>query len=363
MYSFPSGPAAMHPQMRRVDYSHDIPPLGCNSDAMKLFVGNIPKSYTADSLRPLFESIGSVVELVVVRDKLTDESKGSAFVWYQTRAEAERAILELHLRRVLQDPTGEQDRPLVVRRANPKVPPVILPSTLMTQNSFPGGTHTEMDIPAQFQGVFPGTMTTTSRHSLDSQLNLGSGSPGQHINQMVQEQLGQLGLGSPGGPMLTTTTTATTTTDTEQLLNRLAKTQNLTPFLDQTMHCNHLGQPSQLFPALSSLSSGPPKTVTTTATNSSSNLSSVLASSLSACQNNAGGSLGFGQMTLALHVKRSQGSILGGNLHNIQGSSGALIQLTPGSGDSYVVLLSGNDSQLDAAKNMVQELVSQSALC
>lgn len=347
MYSFPAGAGTMHPpQMRRVDYSHDIPPLGCNPDAMKLFVGNIPKSYSAESLRPLFESIGSVIELVVVRDKLTDESKGSAFVWYQTRVEAERAIAELHLRRVLQDPTGEQDRPLVVRRANPKVPPVILPTALLSHNSFPGpgACHPEMDIPAHLQGAFPGSTGALSRHSLESTLSLG-GTPAGQINQMVQE-LGSLGLSSPGAAVLPT--------DAEQILNRLSKSQSLTPYLDQRIPSNPLTQTSQLFPGLPSLSSGAPTT------NSSSNLSSVLTSSLSNCQNNGGGSLGFGQMTLALHVKRSQGSILGGNLHNIQGSSGAMIQLAPGSGDSYVVLLSGNDSQLDAAKNMVQDLVSQS---
>lgn len=90
--------AAQPHAMRRLDYTHDVPPLGCQSDAIKLFIGNIPKTYTAENLRPLFDRIGTVIELVVVRDKLTDESKGSAFVWYQTRCEAERAISELHLR-------------------------------------------------------------------------------------------------------------------------------------------------------------------------------------------------------------------------------------------------------------------------
>lgn len=36
-----------------------------------------------------------MVELVIVRDKSTHESKGSAFVWYATRAHAERAILQV----------------------------------------------------------------------------------------------------------------------------------------------------------------------------------------------------------------------------------------------------------------------------
>lgn len=38
----------------------------------------------------VFESIGPVVELVVVRDKFTHESKGSAFVWYRTKADTDQ---------------------------------------------------------------------------------------------------------------------------------------------------------------------------------------------------------------------------------------------------------------------------------
>lgn len=59
----------------------ETPPAGCNPDAIKLFVGNIPRNYTEDQLRPFFETVGQVVELVIVRDKHTHESKGSAFVW------------------------------------------------------------------------------------------------------------------------------------------------------------------------------------------------------------------------------------------------------------------------------------------
>jgi hypothetical protein len=38
----------------------------------------------------VFETVGPVVELVVVRDKFTHESKGSAFVWYTNRADADK---------------------------------------------------------------------------------------------------------------------------------------------------------------------------------------------------------------------------------------------------------------------------------
>lgn len=50
------------------------------------------------------------------------ESKGSAFVWFQTRQQAEAAIARYNLSRALPDPTGQQHRALVVRRANVRKP-------------------------------------------------------------------------------------------------------------------------------------------------------------------------------------------------------------------------------------------------
>ncbi len=49
---------------------------------------------------------------MIVYDKVTHESKGSAFVWYATRVEAERAAAQLNLRHVFNDPTGLQVRTL-----------------------------------------------------------------------------------------------------------------------------------------------------------------------------------------------------------------------------------------------------------
>lgn len=42
------------------------------------------------SLTQVFEAVGPVVELVVVRDKFSHESKGSAFVWYTNKADADQ---------------------------------------------------------------------------------------------------------------------------------------------------------------------------------------------------------------------------------------------------------------------------------
>ncbi len=37
-----------------------MPPLGCAPDAVKLFVGNVPRSATEQQLLPLFSSLGTV---------------------------------------------------------------------------------------------------------------------------------------------------------------------------------------------------------------------------------------------------------------------------------------------------------------
>lgn len=38
----------------------ETPPPGCSPDAIKLFVGNVPKSCTEEQLLPLFQSVGKV---------------------------------------------------------------------------------------------------------------------------------------------------------------------------------------------------------------------------------------------------------------------------------------------------------------
>jgi len=84
----------------------------------RLFVGNVPRCYNEVYLLQLFGSCGTIVELVVQRDRNTRESRGSAFIWYATRAGAEAAIAQFNLSHALPDPMHEQERAMVVRRAN-----------------------------------------------------------------------------------------------------------------------------------------------------------------------------------------------------------------------------------------------------
>lgn len=58
----------------------------------KLYVGNLPYSTTGDSLRTLFAQAGSVTDVAVIKDRLTGQSKGFAFVQMNSSEEAENAI-------------------------------------------------------------------------------------------------------------------------------------------------------------------------------------------------------------------------------------------------------------------------------
>lgn len=66
---------------------------GESSDTFyRLFVGWIPNTYTEEELKPYFEKYGIIRDIVIMVDKPTGKSKGCAFVCYNSKQEAERAI-------------------------------------------------------------------------------------------------------------------------------------------------------------------------------------------------------------------------------------------------------------------------------
>lgn len=62
----------------------------------KLYVGNLPYSTSEDDLRDLFSGAGTVVSVVLIKDRDTGRSKGFGFVEMGSQAEAESAIKQFN---------------------------------------------------------------------------------------------------------------------------------------------------------------------------------------------------------------------------------------------------------------------------
>ena len=64
--------------------------------SVRLFVGNLPYSATEVDIRQHFGSIGDPTQIVIPTDRETGRPRGFAFVDYEDRGVAERAIQQLH---------------------------------------------------------------------------------------------------------------------------------------------------------------------------------------------------------------------------------------------------------------------------
>jgi cold-inducible RNA-binding protein len=81
--------------------------------SVRLFVGNLPYSATDADIREHFGTVGAPVQIVIPTDRDTGRPRGFAFVDYDDRGVAERAIQQLH---------GQpfKGRPLSVSEARPR---------------------------------------------------------------------------------------------------------------------------------------------------------------------------------------------------------------------------------------------------
>ena len=82
---------------------------------MRLYVGNLARTVTQEDLQELFSPFGAISEVVVVKDRSNDVSKGFAFVEMPSADEAKKAIAELHGKEL-------QGRSMDVNEARPKSP-------------------------------------------------------------------------------------------------------------------------------------------------------------------------------------------------------------------------------------------------
>jgi len=79
----------------------------------KLFVGNLSFNTDERRLEELFQSIGAVDTVNIVRDQMTGRARGFAFVEMQSEADAQSAIQKLN-------DTELDGRKLAVNEARPK---------------------------------------------------------------------------------------------------------------------------------------------------------------------------------------------------------------------------------------------------
>jgi RNA recognition motif-containing protein len=64
--------------------------------ASKLFIGNLEYTVASEDLSAHFATIGTVVDAVVIKDKMTGRSRGFGFVEMSSEEEAKAAIEKLN---------------------------------------------------------------------------------------------------------------------------------------------------------------------------------------------------------------------------------------------------------------------------
>lgn len=80
---------------------------------MNIYVGNIPKNATEDSVRQLFETYGQVSSVKLIEDRYTGELRGFGFVEMASKEEGQTAIEGVN-------GTELEGRSLIVNEARPK---------------------------------------------------------------------------------------------------------------------------------------------------------------------------------------------------------------------------------------------------
>lgn len=80
---------------------------------MKLYVGNLQYSSTEEDLKELFSQFGEITSIDLIKDKISGDSKGFAFVETENNAVGDKAIKGLN-------GTQFQGRAIKVNQAQPK---------------------------------------------------------------------------------------------------------------------------------------------------------------------------------------------------------------------------------------------------
>eukprot|EP00008_Paramoeba_atlantica_P010496 CAMPEP_0201493022 /NCGR_PEP_ID=MMETSP0151_2-20130828/35781_1 /ASSEMBLY_ACC=CAM_ASM_000257 /TAXON_ID=200890 /ORGANISM="Paramoeba atlantica, Strain 621/1 / CCAP 1560/9" /LENGTH=377 /DNA_ID=CAMNT_0047880147 /DNA_START=48 /DNA_END=1181 /DNA_ORIENTATION=- len=71
------------------------------ANSVKLFVGQVPKTYQEEDIQRLFSTYGTIHDLTILKDKVTQSHRGCAFVTFTSKEDADSAIAALHGNQVL----------------------------------------------------------------------------------------------------------------------------------------------------------------------------------------------------------------------------------------------------------------------
>jgi len=80
---------------------------------MNIYVGNLSFKATEEDVRQAFASFGAIKSVAIIKDRLTGESRGFAFVEMTNAAEGQAAIAALNGKEL-------KGRPLTVNEARPR---------------------------------------------------------------------------------------------------------------------------------------------------------------------------------------------------------------------------------------------------
>lgn len=83
--------------------------------SVKLYVGNLPYSFSDKELQELFSPFGEISEATIIKDKYSGRSKGFGFVTFVEKPAADKAIAEMNDKDI-------QGRALKVNEARPLDP-------------------------------------------------------------------------------------------------------------------------------------------------------------------------------------------------------------------------------------------------
>ncbi len=81
----------------------------------KLYVGNLPWSTTEEQVKSIFAEYGTIVDAILIKDRMSGRSKGIAFVTFETEEQAQAAIDAVNGYEL-------EGRALIVNVSRPKAP-------------------------------------------------------------------------------------------------------------------------------------------------------------------------------------------------------------------------------------------------